>query len=205
MGSASIYNASVYNLAAAVTHAVYLDLRNSSVPNIFLNQSVVNDTFVPNLAPPGISPNNWVRDSSSFYYGNIVPPFQTWAQMLLAGLPQNISLGNLTDLPDDSQMVTNYLCPSYQLKPISSFLSSVFIGTATMFMSAWGAWIAISALIAKWISGPCSNCAFGGKECKIHTLQRNREAESGLADNAVSLPSKVYRRDSNYSDLNKSG
>ncbi|KAG8717580.1 hypothetical protein FRC08_007160 [Ceratobasidium sp. 394] len=103
MGRAQIYRDTIYNLVAATVHAVNLDLGNAG-PNIFLNPSMVHDTFVPNLPPPGVSPENWVRDSESFYYGTLEPPYQTWAQMILAGRPQNLTLGNLTGLPPDSKM-----------------------------------------------------------------------------------------------------
>ncbi|KAG8740933.1 hypothetical protein FRC10_003548 [Ceratobasidium sp. 414] len=109
MGLASIYNSSVYNLAAAVTNAVHLDLGNVGPQNIFIDPSAVNDTFLPNLAPPGVNPNLWVREDHSFYYGGVVAPYQTFAQMLRAGLPQNITLGDLSDLPGDSQMVAHAL------------------------------------------------------------------------------------------------
>ena len=77
------------------------------------------------------------------------------AEMLLAGLPQNITLGNLTGLPASSTMITSYLCLSYQLRPMSSFLANIFIGTATMLLSAWAAWTFVTAFIAERIKGPC--------------------------------------------------
>ncbi|KAG8680655.1 hypothetical protein FRC08_016123, partial [Ceratobasidium sp. 394] len=163
MGPAAIYRDSVYNLVAAVVNAVYLDLGSPgpSPSNIFRNQSAVNSTFSPNLAPIPINPDMWVRNTNSFYYGKVVEPYQTWAQMLLAGLPANITLGNLTSLPEDSKMVTNYLCPSYQLKPMSSFLASIFVGTATMYLSAWAAWAFVTAIVARHIRGPCVQCTCG--------------------------------------------
>ncbi|KAG8740935.1 hypothetical protein FRC10_003550 [Ceratobasidium sp. 414] len=160
MGPAQIYRDSIYNLVVATAHAVNLDLGNAS-PNIFLDPSIIHDTLVPNLPPPQISPQDWVRDSKSFYYGRVVPPYQTWAQMLLAGQPQNLTLGNLTELPPDSKIVSNYLCPSYQPKPMSSFLASVFIGTATMYLSVWGTWAFVTKLVATRIRKPCLQCTFG--------------------------------------------
>jgi hypothetical protein len=160
MGAAEIYRASIRNLITAVAHAVYLDLGSAGVGdagvqnNIFLNESAVGDWFVPNLAPIPINPDSWV-DFNSFYYGTVVAPYQTWAQMLLAGLPSNVTLGNLTGLPNDSAMVTSYLCPSYKLKRTSSFLSSIFVGTATMYLSVWATWAFATALIAKQIREPC--------------------------------------------------
>ncbi|KAG9125435.1 hypothetical protein FRC07_007612 [Ceratobasidium sp. 392] len=204
LGPASVYRDTIRNLVNAVAQAVYLDL-GSKEPNIFLNQSVVGDTFVPNLAPSGVNPTNWSSGSSSFYYGYTEPPYQTWAEMLIAGLPKNITLENLENLPDDSLMVSNYLCPVYRRKSMSSFLSSVFIGTATMFLSVWGAWVFGSAILARRWSGPCSQCAFDGKECMLHPRQKDSTAESGDAGNVVVLPSIAHDRQESDSNLSKIG
>ncbi|KAG9122545.1 hypothetical protein FRC07_001027 [Ceratobasidium sp. 392] len=206
LGSESIFADSILNLAVAVAHAINFDLRNTE-PNIFLDPSVVNNTVVPNQTPQGVNRENWiVNRARSFYFGGIAPPYESFAQMLRAGLPTNVTLGDLSDTPDDSQMVTNYFCPSYQLKPISSFLSSIFVGTATMFLSVWAAWVFGTAIVARWLSDPCSECAFGSKECKKHPQQMNSAAKLGDAENVVVLPSIAHdRRESDYSNLNKSG
>lgn len=73
--------------------------------------------------------------------------------MLRAG--QTIRLGNVTGLPDQSNMVTTYLCPTYQLKPVKSLLTSIFVGTATMFLSVWSAWMFFTTFIARRIQPPC--------------------------------------------------
>ncbi|KAG9078849.1 hypothetical protein FS749_009093 [Ceratobasidium sp. UAMH 11750] len=184
MGRAQIYRDTIYNLVAATVHAVNLDLGNAG-PNIFLNPSMVHDTFVPNLPPPGVSPENWVRDSESFYYGTLEPPYQTWAQMILAGRPQNLTLGNLTGLPPDSKMVSNYLCPSYQPKPMSSFLASIFIGTATMYLSAWAAWTFVTGLLARRMRKPCLQCAFGDDD---HVDHRDHNPNSHGPTDPVAQP-----------------
>ncbi|KAG9125434.1 hypothetical protein FRC07_007611 [Ceratobasidium sp. 392] len=204
--SESIFADSILNLAVAVAHAINFDLRNTE-PNIFLDPSVVNNTITPNQTPQGVDRENWIANrASSFYFGGITPPFESFAQMLRAGLPTNVTLGDLSDTPDDSQMVTNYFCPSYQLKPMSSFLSSIFVGTATMFLSVWAAWVFGTAIVARWLSDPCSECAFDSKECKKHPRQKDSAVESGNAENVVVLPSMAHdRRESDYSNLNKSG
>lgn len=77
LGVAEIYRPSITNLMNAVYHAVMLDLGNPWPYNVFLDQTAVNYTFVPNLAPVPINPDAWVRDSTSFYYGHVVEPYQT--------------------------------------------------------------------------------------------------------------------------------
>ncbi|KAG8727492.1 hypothetical protein FRC12_022462 [Ceratobasidium sp. 428] len=209
MGPAAIYRASIYNLVAAVANAVYLDIGGAGpLPsNIFRNQSAVNSTFSPNLAPVPFNPDLWVRDTNSFYYGSVVEPYQTWAQMLRAGLPSNITLGNLTGLPEDSKMVTNYLCPSYQLKPMSSFLSSIFVGTATMYLSAWAVWAFVTAIVARQIMDPCVQCTCGklldGEKSSIHHFRHEHGVVApGLAAGLIP-PLPALRSDSTNSDLGK--
>ncbi|KAG8748972.1 hypothetical protein FRC12_013685 [Ceratobasidium sp. 428] len=181
-GPASTYRDSLYNSAAAVTHAIRLDLRNAE-PNVFMNRSAINDTFISVSPPSNFNPTTWARNLRSFYYGTPLPPYQTWAQMLRAGLPHNVTLGDLTDLPGDSQLVTSYLCPSYHLKPLSSLLASIFIGTATMFMSVWATWVAISSFVAKKASSPCAECVFGSgedKPCVKHPSMGNSRAPASM-------------------------
>ncbi|KAG9074678.1 hypothetical protein FRC06_010534, partial [Ceratobasidium sp. 370] len=154
LGPAAIYHDTIHNLITATVNAVQLDLKNAGPDNFLLNPSAMNKTLVPNLAPKPIKPGAWVSIPESWYYGAIIPPYQTWAQMLLAGYPKNITLGELTGLPADSKVLTNYLCPSYQLKPISSLLASVFVGTAAMCISAWAVWKFVTALVAQQIEKP---------------------------------------------------
>ncbi|KAG8785033.1 hypothetical protein FRC12_018052 [Ceratobasidium sp. 428] len=157
-----IYSNSIYNLVTVATDAVNLDLGNNRSVNVFRNASRLNDpkVFSPNLPPTGIRPANWAEGSQSFYYGNITPPYRTWAEMLIAGKP--VTLGDSSGLPEDSVMITAYLCPSYQLKPMSSLLSSVFIGFASMVLSAWAGWMFVTAFLAKLIIEPRESvCSFG--------------------------------------------
>ncbi|CAE6472776.1 unnamed protein product [Rhizoctonia solani] len=149
LGEAELYRASITNIMIVVHHAVEVDLGNPSPGNMFTNPTFVNDTLAPNTAPARIDPLLWMGNRSSFAYGYVVPPLQTWAQMIRAGLPKGIPLGNLTGLPADSKMVTNYLCPVYRLKPTSTLLGNVFIGTTTMFLSVWAAWMTFSGVIAR--------------------------------------------------------
>ncbi|CAE6496168.1 unnamed protein product [Rhizoctonia solani] len=158
LAEAEIYRASITNIMTVVHHAVELDLGNPSPGNIFVNPAVVNATLAPNTAPARINPGLWMGNRSSYAYGYVAPPFQTWAQMIRAGLVQGIALGNLTGLPPDSKIITNYLCPIYRLKPTSTLLANVFIGTATMFLSVWAAWMTFSGMIARRLRHSCMNC-----------------------------------------------
>ncbi|KAG8696499.1 hypothetical protein FRC11_000691, partial [Ceratobasidium sp. 423] len=148
---ARIYVASIINLVTVAINAVNLDL-GSHTPNLFRNASRLNVLISPNLAPQGIDPADWAEGSQTFYYGNLTSQYQTWAQMLLDGKP--VRLGSLTGLPEQPVMATSYLCPSYQVKPMKSFLSSVFIGSATMTLSVWGVWMFFTAFVAKKIMAP---------------------------------------------------
>ncbi|QRW21628.1 hypothetical protein RhiXN_06617 [Rhizoctonia solani] len=206
MGEAEIYRDTISNLMRAVQHAVELDLGNPSSENIFTNSSAVNSTFSPNLPPKGIAPRDWVG-RNSFRYDRVEEPYFTFAQMLRAGVPANITtaLGNLTGLPGNSTMVTNYLCPSYQPRPISSLLVNVFIGTATMFLSAWTAWMSVTAMLAKRIAGPCVTCT-----CGTHLDPEGQPTRcdhshaivvSGLTTGLVSPPSKMPSQASTESVL----
>ncbi|KAJ1304451.1 hypothetical protein OPQ81_005598 [Rhizoctonia solani] len=149
LAQAEIYRASITNIMLAVQHAVELDLGDPGPNNIFINAAAVNNAFNPNVAPVQVDPGLWMGNHSSYAYGYVVPPYQTWAQMIRAGLPQELPIGNLTGRPWDSKMLTNYLCPFYKLKPTGALLSGVFIGTATMILSVWAAWMTLSAIIAK--------------------------------------------------------
>ncbi|KAJ1304738.1 hypothetical protein OPQ81_005876 [Rhizoctonia solani] len=162
LGEAEVYRPTISNLMRAVQHAVELDLGNPSSDNIFMNSSAINATFNANPPPTGVAPEGWVN-KNSFHYGVVERPYSTFAGMLRAGVLTSItaSLGHLTGLPANSTMITNYLCPSYQARPMSSLLANVFIGTATMFLSAWAAWTFVSAMIAKRIRGPCVTCTCG--------------------------------------------
>ncbi|KAG8741624.1 hypothetical protein FRC10_002640 [Ceratobasidium sp. 414] len=149
--ASDLYGNSVWNLGYAVLSAVALDLGGPEPDNNFFDQSALIPDLVPGHVPTSLP---------SSYYGSVVGEYQNWAQMLRAGLPSNITLGNLTGLPNDSVMVTNYLCPSYQLKQTGSFLSGVFVGTATMFMSIWALWAFGTAFIARRIREPCKSSLY---------------------------------------------
>ncbi|KAF8597931.1 hypothetical protein BDV93DRAFT_561794 [Ceratobasidium sp. AG-I] len=168
---AQIYDVSIVNLMNVAAHTVNLDLGSAGPENIYLNSSALNGTIGQNLAPPNIAPADWAQNSKSFYYGTITPPYQTWAQMLRAR--QTIALGTVTGLPPNSSMVTTYLCPSYQLKQRSSFLSSIFVGTATMFLSAWGSWILLLTFLAGIMHEPCLDCKCPKCKPELWTLDKN--------------------------------
>ncbi|CAE6448754.1 unnamed protein product [Rhizoctonia solani] len=156
LAEAEIYRHSITNLMVIVHHAVELDLGNPGSGNIFINPAAINATLDPNIAPVGIDPQNWMGGGNdSFIYGFLPSPYQTWAQMIRAGLPERIPFGNLTGRPLDSKLVTSYLCPVYRLKPISTLLANVFIGTMTMFLSVWATWMTLSAMVVKRMKGPC--------------------------------------------------
>jgi hypothetical protein len=150
---AGIYGATVTNLVSVVNDAVNLDLGSSGYHNIFRNASALSTNLFPNPSPEGIPPAKWAKDSQSFYYGQIPSPYQTWAETLIKG-GGPVALGNVTGLPQESAMVTTYLCPSYQVKPMSSLLTSVFVGSATMTLSVWGVWMLFTAFVAKRIAEP---------------------------------------------------
>ncbi|KAG9094297.1 hypothetical protein FRC06_010926 [Ceratobasidium sp. 370] len=156
--AANIYVPSIWNLVNAVMDAVNLDLGSHKYKNLYRNATVLQEVIQPNPPPRGISSNNWAAtpDGQSFYYGRITPPYQTWAQMLLAGRP--VAVGTLTGLPDESAMTTAYLCPTYRVKPRGSLLSSVFVGSATMILSVWGVWMLVTTFLAKKIRQPDVQC-----------------------------------------------
>ncbi|KAG9096308.1 hypothetical protein FRC07_010949, partial [Ceratobasidium sp. 392] len=151
---ANIYGITIANLLSVVNDAVNLDLGSNNYPNIFRDPSALSKAIKPNQPPQGINASAWAGgpDTQSVYYGQITPPYQTWAEMLLNGLP--VKLGSVTGLPDESAMVTTYLCPIYQVKPTSALLTSVFVGSATMTLSVWGAWMLFTTFIAKKIMPP---------------------------------------------------
>ncbi|KAG8735697.1 hypothetical protein FRC10_010244, partial [Ceratobasidium sp. 414] len=191
--AADIYVNSIWNLVNAVNDAVNLDLGSYRYNNLYRNATAFKNVIQPNLPPPGIPSDHWAAtpEGQSFYYGRITPPYQTWAQMLLAGLP--VKVGTLTGLPDDSARVTTYLCPSYRVKSKGSLLSSVFVGSATMLLSTWGLWMLVTTLIAKRIRPPqvqchCDKCkkveaAKKAEEDKKEEARKAEEARQG-ADSA---------------------
>jgi hypothetical protein len=158
LAEADIYLDSVWNLVNAVNDAVSLDLGSHKYKNLYRNVTVMQQVIRPNLPPAGIPSSNWsaTPEGRSFYYGTITPPYQTWAEMLLAGQP--VAVGALTGLPDESAIVTTYLCPTYRVKPIGPLLSAVFVGSATMITAAWQVWIYFTTLLATWIVPPRVQC-----------------------------------------------
>ncbi|GAB1525053.1 hypothetical protein RhiTH_008210 [Rhizoctonia solani] len=171
MGEAEIYRDTISNLMRAVQHAVELDLGNPSSENIFTNSSAVNSTFSPNLPPTGIAPRDWVG-RNSFRYDRVEEPYFTFAQMLRAGVPANITTA---------------------------------LGTATMFLSAWTAWMSVTAMLAKRIAGPCVTCT-----CGTHLDPEGQPTRcdhshaivvSGLTTGLVSPPSKMPSQASTESVL----
>jgi len=171
---ANIYIPSFWNLVNAVMDAVNLDLGSHKYQNMYRNATVFHKVIMPNPPPTGIPSGNWsaTPDSQSFYYGKITPPYQSWADMLLAGLP--VTVGTVTGLPDESGMRTTYLCPSYRVKPTGSLLSSVFVGSATMILSVWGAWMFFTAFLAKKIMAPRVQCHCAG--CQKREEEEARRA-----------------------------
>ncbi|KAG8736078.1 hypothetical protein FRC10_009724 [Ceratobasidium sp. 414] len=158
---ANIYMDSMTNLVNAVMDAVNLDLGSQRYQNLYMNATTFQQAIVPNPPPAGIPSSNWAArpDSHSFYYGRIKPPYQTWAEMLLAGQP--VTVGALTGLPDQSAMATTYLCPTYRAKPTGRLLASVFVGSATMITAVWGVWMLLTTFLAKCIMEPRESvCVF---------------------------------------------
>ncbi|KAF8597934.1 hypothetical protein BDV93DRAFT_561796 [Ceratobasidium sp. AG-I] len=167
---ANIYLDSIYNLIGVATHTVELDLGAAGPGNIYLNSAGLNNTVYPNLPPPNTQAKNWARKGASFYYGPVDPPYNTWAEMILAG--QKIKPGNMTGLPKNSSMDTTYLCPTYKLKQTSSLLTSIFVGTSTMVLSVWGLWMFVTGLIARRIEEPCLKCTCS--DCKPKSLPNSQ-------------------------------
>ncbi|CAE6440134.1 unnamed protein product [Rhizoctonia solani] len=174
---AFVYVDSIYNLMNIAISAVNLDLVNKRTPNIFTNATFFREKVWPNLPPDGFNSTEWAEGTRTFYYGNLNSGYQTWAQMLLDGKP--VELGNPTGLPEQSAMVTTYLCPAYKVKPTNSLLSSVFVGSATMTLSVWGVWMLITTFVAKRISPPRVQC-----HCPVCEERKNVEAEEAEAKQA---------------------
>ncbi|CCO32648.1 hypothetical protein BN14_06711 [Rhizoctonia solani AG-1 IB] len=136
--SLAIYFRGIFNILNLVIDAVHLDLGNLVYPNAFRNASRLNELVGPNLAPTppevpvAISTADWAEGSKPFYF-NQLTTYQTWAQALLDGYPVLLNDVSLT-LPSESVMAIGYLCPTYRLKPLSSLLVSVFVGSATMIL-----------------------------------------------------------------------
>jgi len=156
--AANIYTSSIWNLVNAAMDAVNLDLGSYKYQNIYRNATTFKQVIQPNPPPAGIPSSNWAAtpDSRSFYYGKITPPYQTWAQMLLAGQP--VAVGTLTGLPDESAIVTTYLCPTYRVKSRGSLVTSVFVASWSMIASAWGFWLFFTSFVVEWIWPAPTDC-----------------------------------------------
>ncbi|CUA77831.1 hypothetical protein RSOLAG22IIIB_06818 [Rhizoctonia solani] len=216
---AAIYTNSIWNLVFVAIDAVNLDLGNQKAPNMFRNASRLREVVYPNKAPPNISASNWALGTPSTYYGYITPPYETWAEMLLNNQPANISVGNPTGLPNESAMVTTYLCPIYQIKPLKSLLSSVFIGSASMASTAWSGWFLIVAFLANGQKEPrakcqCEDCLNreGEEVKKTGFFGKFRAALSGATHTVTSrdsqqlqLPSLAHRPTSDQSGSSAKG
>ncbi|CAE6438547.1 unnamed protein product, partial [Rhizoctonia solani] len=209
LGDAEVYRPTIVNLMRTVQHAVQLDLGNPGPANIFTNASAINSTFSANPPFAGFDLKRWVN-RNSFQYGKVEAPYLTFAEMLRAGFPTNITraLGDPTGLPAKSTIITSYMCPNYQARPKSSLVANVFIGTATMFLSAWAALRFVTAMIAKRIRGPCVTCTCGGLTDLENTLMRcdhsHAVVASGLATGLVPPPNFLARSNTE-SDINQKG
>ncbi|CAE6424262.1 hypothetical protein RSOLAG22IIIB_12392 [Rhizoctonia solani] len=170
---AFIYTNTVFNLVYVVMDAVNHDLGNTA-PNMFKNASRFNEVVYNNGAPPGIAETNWALGTRSWYYGYIPGQFRTWAEALRNGQPANISLANVGG-PDKSAMAAAYICPTYELKPTNALLTSVFVGSATMTLSIWGAWMFFTAFLARKIMAPQVICYCD--DCKARRLREAMRLE----------------------------
>ncbi|CUA66693.1 hypothetical protein RSOLAG22IIIB_00137 [Rhizoctonia solani] len=212
MGDVEVYRPTIVNLIWAVHDAILLDLGHAGPDDIFVNASAINSTFSTNPPFRGFDSANlvWVN-KNSFEYGTIQPPYLTFAEMLRAGVPTNITeaLGHLTGLPSDSTMNTNYMCPSYQARPIKSFLANIFIGTATMVLSAWAAWKFITEKIARRIQEPCLNCSCGAsldpENAPVGCNHHHAVVTSGLVTGLVPPPPDSSIRSNAESVTNDKG
>ncbi|EUC64088.1 transmembrane protein, putative [Rhizoctonia solani AG-3 Rhs1AP] len=228
LGDAEVYRPTIVNLMRTVQHAVQLDLGNPGPDNIFTNPLALNNTFNANPPLAAFNARHWV-DRDSFQYGAVEAPHLTFAEMLRAGVPTNITaaLGNPTGLPANSTIIMDYMCPNYQARPMSSLLANVFIGTATMSLSAWAVLRFVTAMIAKRIRGPCEpcfdklthswtdgcvlgvTCTCGGLPDLENTLVRcghsHAVVASGLATGLVPPPPNFLARSNTETDVNEKG
>ncbi|EUC63643.1 transmembrane protein, putative [Rhizoctonia solani AG-3 Rhs1AP] len=172
-----IYTNTIYNLVYVVMDAINLDLGNTRSPNMFRNISRFPQVVFNNQAPSGInSETNWSKGLiQSFYYGHIPDQYQTWAETLRKDPPANITLANLSG-PNKSTMATTYLCPTYELKPTNALLTSVFVGSSTMILSVWGAWMFFTAFLARKIMAPQVICYCD--DCKARRLKEAMRTEA---------------------------
>ncbi|CEL58770.1 hypothetical protein RSOLAG1IB_08816 [Rhizoctonia solani AG-1 IB] len=189
--SLAIYFPGIYNILNLVIDAVHLDLGNLLYPNAFRNASRLNELVGPNLAPAppdvpvAISAADWAEGSKPFYF-NQLTTYQTWAQALLDGVPVQLNDGSLT-LPSKSVMATGYLCPTYRVKPLGPLLVSVFVGSATMILSVWSAWMFFTAFLARRMMPPrvichCSDCE---KRREIDAEEARKRAENPIQYGAL--------------------
>ncbi|CUA66691.1 hypothetical protein RSOLAG22IIIB_00135 [Rhizoctonia solani] len=213
MGDVELYRPTIVNLMRTVQHAVLLDLGNAGPGNIFTNASAINGTFSPNPPFNGFDSavsGPWVG-KNAFSYGFVEAPYLTFAEMLRAGVPTNITaaLGNLSGLPKNSTMITNYMCPTYQARPIKSFLANIFIGTATMVLSAWAAWKFITEKFARRIQEPCVTCSCGAtldpENAPVRCNHHHAVVTSGLATGLVPPPPDFPTRSNADSVIDEKG
>ncbi|KAG8749621.1 hypothetical protein FRC11_011138 [Ceratobasidium sp. 423] len=170
---AGIYDNTLLNLLVVATDAVSLDLGSHRNSTIFTNSSRLHDMIQPNRAPSGINASDWANGSrtKSFNYRRIVPPYQTWAEMLLNDQP--VKLGNATGMPDKSVMATTYLCPIYQVKSPGSLVILVFVGVWSMYTLICPVWGYVLTRIVTRIKEPHVYMYCACSECK----KRKEKAE----------------------------
>ncbi|KAG8783257.1 hypothetical protein FRC12_019903 [Ceratobasidium sp. 428] len=202
---ANVYVASILNLLNVVSHAVNLDLqgnaRNVTAPNLFRNTSLLEEVLYPNERPDNrTAPAQWVgNDSTSFYYGQLPSGYQSWAAALLHGKP--VQVGDITGLHNESVMVTTYLCSTYQVRTMSSLVSSVIIGVASVGSSAWGIiWVIVLWLLVRYrtpnLHCLCEDCIeraeYNWREKSVKDLQDPKNGVMGrllaLEKNAGIMP-----------------
>ncbi|CUA78324.1 hypothetical protein RSOLAG22IIIB_13080 [Rhizoctonia solani] len=187
-----IYTNGIFNLVYVLLDAVNFELGNHRAPNMFGNVSRLHEVIYNNGSPPGINLTNWVEGVPSINYGQLVPPYRTWAEMLRSGKP--VSLENVTRPEDELSMITTYLCPLYQLNPMNSLLTSLFVGSTTMILSAWGAWMFCTAFLAKKIMPPrvrceCSDC----QKRRVEEEKARNETSSPVKSGMLATLTGVFR------------
>ncbi|KAG8684431.1 hypothetical protein FRC08_013693 [Ceratobasidium sp. 394] len=161
-------NTTLFNYFVAMRDAIHLDLGNvNHSTNIFLSteafqQRILHDPFMNWTAPQIIGlhrPDNGTAYTPDQFWRTCTWGWGcvngTWTDALLARDPiQNISNGLPIDDFAGPQYATvidvKYVCPVFRPKKIGALLTSVFIGTFSMYTALYGIFLFVAPKVDEW-------------------------------------------------------
>ncbi|KAG9084341.1 hypothetical protein FRC06_004119, partial [Ceratobasidium sp. 370] len=154
---------SFLNVFTVLQDAYHIDLGNIKPGNTLLDKDAFSARIQPDPTLAAAVHN--VTDFSLCGWGIGCIQSSTWVEQLLASNP-DLSITVPSILPTGHSPVVvrfDYLCPEFRIKSPGSLITSVFIGTWTMYAALFGAFGFIGPPLEKWYSRRHAAKAGGAK------------------------------------------